>query len=170
MLFWSSQKDEKLEKLEKPPQAKDNTTTTQPQESNDDLRELGQFLSDAMTSNSASSPRESARDSQNMSLRDIAERRANSLSLENFPKEMSCLTAMDEMMECMSLGGQIRNYYRYGDFSMCDPQNEKMNFCFSNSLNAGEAKEKNIQEFYKNRLVEQLKRGSSEDIWEAKKF
>lgn len=101
-------------------------------------------------------------------LRDKASERAESLELHKFPKEMSCMTALDELMQCMSLGGQIRNYYRYGDFTLCDKQSEKLNFCFSNSLNMQDVKEVNVQEFYKKRLVEQLKRGSSEDVWESR--
>lgn len=81
---------------------------------------------------------------------------------------MSCMTALDELMQCMSLGGQIRNYYRFGDLTLCDKQSEKLNFCFSNSLNTMDVKEVKVQEFYKARLVEQLKRGSSEDIWESR--
>ncbi|ESW97515.1 hypothetical protein HPODL_01612 [Ogataea parapolymorpha DL-1] len=133
----------------------------------DGLADLQKALADAYASKSAESSSQATERSLN-SMREKASKRAESISLDKFPKEMSCLTAMDELMECMSLGGQVRNYYRYGDLSMCEKQNEKLNFCFSNSLNAGEIKEKNIQEFYKNRLVEQLKRGSSEDIWEVR--
>ncbi|TID28711.1 hypothetical protein CANINC_002338 [Pichia inconspicua] len=105
---------------------------------------------------------------ENNSLREKASERAESLELNKFPKEMSCMTALDELMQCMSLGGQIRNYYRYGDFTLCDKQSEKLNFCFSNSLNMQDVKEVNVQEFYKKRLVEQLKRGSSEDVWQSR--
>lgn len=94
--------------------------------------------------------------------------RVSNRALPLLQKEMSCMTALDELMQCMSLGGQIRNYYRYGDLTLCDKQSEKLNFCFSNSLNTEDVKEINVQEFYKNRLVEQLKRGSSEDIWESR--
>lgn len=105
---------------------------------------------------------------KNHTLRDKASSRAEALELHKFPKEMSCATALDELMQCMSLGGQVRNYYRYGDLTLCDKQSEKLNFCFSNSLNTQDVKEVNVQEFYKKRLVEQLKRGSSEDIWESR--
>ncbi|KAG0690932.1 hypothetical protein C6P40_000646 [Pichia californica] len=101
-------------------------------------------------------------------LRERAGSRAEALELSKFPKELSCMTALDELMQCMSLGGQIRNYYRYGDLTLCDKQSEKLNFCFSNSLNTQDVKEINVQEFYKQRLVEQLKRGSSEDVWESR--
>lgn len=101
-------------------------------------------------------------------LRSKAESRAQNLDISVFPKEMSCMTCLDELMACMSLGGQVRNYYRYGDLTMCDKQNEKLNFCFSQSMKTGEERETNIQEFYKQRLVEELSRGSSEDIWESR--
>lgn len=102
------------------------------------------------------------------SLREKAGNRAQQLELSKFPKELSCMTALDELMQCMSLGGQIRNYYRFGDLTLCDKQSEKLNFCFSNSLNTEDIKEINIQTFYKERLVETLKRGSSEDVWESR--
>lgn len=82
---------------------------------------------------------------------------------------MSCFTAMSELLECMSLGGEVRNYYRYGDFSMCDKQTKKLNFCLKNSSKPKDVRGKNIQQYYKDQLVEKLKRGSSEDIWEARK-
>lgn len=101
-------------------------------------------------------------------LRSKAESRAHNLDVSVFPKELSCMTCLDELMSCMSLGGQVRNYYRYGDLTLCDKQNEKLNFCFSQSMKVGEEREKNIQEFYKKRLVEELSRGSSEDIWQSR--
>ncbi|OUT20686.1 hypothetical protein CAS74_004352 [Pichia kudriavzevii] len=84
-------------------------------------------------------------------MRSKASDRVESLELNKFP-----------------VCGQIRNYYRYGDLTLCDKQSEKLNFCFSNSLKTEDQKRINVQEFYKNRLVEQLKRGSSEDIWESR--
>ncbi|VEU23587.1 DEKNAAE104573 [Brettanomyces naardenensis] len=102
-------------------------------------------------------------------MRDLAKSRGESLNSKQFPKDMSCLTAMDELLECMSLGGQVRNYYRYGDFTMCTKQSEKLHFCMKNSAKPQEQKENNIREFYKSRVMESLKRGSSEDIWEARK-
>ncbi len=103
------------------------------------------------------------------SMRDLANIRANSIKLSEFPKEMSCLTAMDELLECMSMGGQIRNYYRYGDFTMCDKQTKKLDFCIRNKGKPNEVKEENVQRYYKDRLIEKLKRGSSEDVWESRK-
>lgn len=103
------------------------------------------------------------------SMRDLANNRAKSIRLSEFPKEMSCLTAMDELLECMSMGGQIRNYYRYGDFTMCDKQTKKLDFCIRNKGKTEEEKEKNVQQYYKDKLVEKLKRGSSEDIWESRR-
>ncbi|GME81353.1 unnamed protein product [Ambrosiozyma monospora] len=162
MFFWTSKKDEKNAQTPEVNQEK-------PDEA---LSELTNVLNDAFTSKSAYSTKEMEKmknsDGTYTSLRDIASARAEKLGLELFPSEMSCLTAMDEVMECMSLGGQVRHYYRYGDFSMCDEQSEKVNFCFSNSLKS-EVKSRNIQEFYKKQLVEKLKRGSSEDIWESRK-
>lgn len=123
---------------------------------NDELAEMESIINDVLN------------DGKSNSLREKASERAESLELNKFPKEMSCMTALDELMQCMSLGGQIRNYYRYGDLTLCDKQSEKLNFCFSNSLNTMDVKEVNVQEFYKMRLVEQLKRGSSEDVWESR--
>lgn len=102
------------------------------------------------------------------SLRERAQERAEQVDLSAFPKEMSCMTCLDELMTCMSLGGQVRHYYRYGDLTTCDRANEKLNFCFSQTMTDLAKREKAVQQFYKDRLVADMARGSSEDIWEAR--
>lgn len=102
-------------------------------------------------------------------MRDEANAHAESLELRQFPKEMSCMTALDELLECMSLGGQVRNYYRYGDLTMCEKQSAKVSFCMRNSSKSPHEKEKSIQEFYKKQLIDKLQHGSSEDVWEIRK-
>ncbi|CDK29894.1 unnamed protein product [Kuraishia capsulata CBS 1993] len=95
---------------------------------------------------------------------------AEKLSTSKFPKEMSCLTCMDELLECFSLGGQIRNYYRFGELTSCDRQNEKLLFCLRNKYRVATEEEKKteIQAFFHRRLVEDKKRGSSEDVWDVR--
>lgn len=102
------------------------------------------------------------------SPREKAATRVATLPSSKFPSELSCLTALDELMQCMSLGGQIRNYYRYGDLTFCDRQNDKLNFCFSQSIKSAEEKAENVREWYRKDLENRLKAGSSEDVWESR--
>ncbi|GME87483.1 hypothetical protein B5S28_g4525 [[Candida] boidinii] len=145
-----------------------NKTNSQNGDSSDEeITSLTNVLTEAAYSKSGvSSPEEFLK--QQRSNRELANKRVEDLELSKFPKEMSCFTAWSEVMECMSIGGQVRHYYRYGDLTTCDKETDKLNFCLKNSLTTGEVREKAIQEFYKQTLQDNLKRGSSEDIWEAK--
>ncbi|GEQ70805.1 hypothetical protein JCM33374_g4484 [Metschnikowia sp. JCM 33374] len=104
--------------------------------------------------------------------------------LESFPTDLTLLTAFDEALQCFSIGGQVRNYYRYGTYSLCQAQREKIWFALKNGavMNSKEfdvdavasnpkelQRRKTVQEFYKNRLMEKKMQGSSEDIWDARK-
>lgn len=92
------------------------------------------------------------------------------------------MTALDELIACFSLGGQFKNYYRYGSYDSCERQREKFWFAIKHgSLVEGKdkpAEELNdkelnsrvkIQQFFKKRLLEDKSKGSSEDIWDARK-
>ncbi|AOA65092.1 Early meiotic induction protein [Komagataella phaffii CBS 7435] len=99
------------------------------------------------------------------------ENKANEIahtSLGKFPKEMSCVTAMDELFQCFSLGGQIRNFYQYGDFTMCERQSSKLRFCLTITGKSSDERERMIQRFYRDRLVDDKRRGSSEDVWDQR--
>ena len=102
--------------------------------------------------------------------------------LNEYPAKLSITTALDELIACFSLGGQFKNYYRYGSYDSCKRQREKFWFAIKHgSLMEGKDKpveelndkELNsrvkIQEFFKKRLLEDKARGSSEDIWDARK-
>lgn len=99
---------------------------------------------------------------------------------KEFPSTMLVSTAFDELFQCFSIGGQVKNYYRYGELSYCKPQREKLWFAIKNgdffvekpitersSPNDIEKAVK-IQEFYRNRLMQQKSKQSSEDIWERR--
>lgn len=100
----------------------------------------------------------------------------------SFPSEISVLTSIDELTGCFGLGYQLKNYYRYGEYSDCKRQREKFWFAIKNgSIMEGSdtysindetlmkpkelKRRQKIQEFYKKRLLEDKARGSSEDIW-----
>ena len=120
----------------------------------------------------------------------IAEKRKEVLrtmrenDLESYPSDLTLLTAFDEALQCFSIGGQVRNYYRYGTYSLCEAQREKVWFALRNGAmtNSADAdidavaknpkelqRRKAVQEFYKNRLMEKKMQGSSEDIWDVRK-
>lgn len=97
----------------------------------------------------------------------------------SFPTDLSVLSAFDDLLLCFALGGQVRNYYRYGTYTTCAPQREKFWFAMWNgSVTESEIdvdnvaqnpreleRRKKVQEFYKKRLFETKLAGLSEDIW-----
>lgn len=98
-----------------------------------------------------------------------------------FPTSMSIVTALDELLGCFAIGGQIKNYYRYGTYETCKRQREKFWFAVKNGTMYDDdkspseltdkelARRTKIQEFYKKRLLEDKAKGSSEDIWDVRK-
>ncbi|ODV63398.1 Emi1p [Ascoidea rubescens DSM 1968] len=90
--------------------------------------------------------------------------------LEAYPSEMSCLTAFDDLFQCYSVVGQFRNVYRYGEIDYCNSQLEKFKFCLKNSINSEDIKKRNIQLFYKEKLMMKKQEGSSEDIWKLREI
>lgn len=97
----------------------------------------------------------------------------------SFPTDLSVLSAFDDLLLCFALGGQVRNYYRYGTYTTCSPQRAKFWFAMWNgSVTESEIdvdnvaqnpreleRRKKVQEFYKKRLFETKLAGLSEDIW-----
>ncbi|CCC66597.1 hypothetical protein NCAS_0A00370 [Naumovozyma castellii] len=81
-----------------------------------------------------------------------------------YPCTMSCLDAFDQLTACYSLGGQFRNYYRYGEYNSCTKQLAKLKFCIVNSNDPVK-----VQQWYKEQAEFNSKfRGSSDDIWEER--
>lgn len=122
---------------------------------------------------------------QDSTTEDIQERRKaitkaiqNDTTLNDYPSQVSLTTAMDELFACFALGGQVKNYYRYGTYDSCTRQREKFWFALKNGtfmnqkekpleeLDESELKARiKVQEFYKKRFLEDKAQGSSEDIW-----
>lgn len=104
-------------------------------------------------------------------------------SVSSFPADLSIFSAMDELLQCFALGGQIRNYYRYGSYSLCEKQREKFWFALWNgsvtdspmdvekmSANPRELERRvKVQEFYKKQMLKNKMRGLSEDVWDERK-
>lgn len=98
-----------------------------------------------------------------------------------FPTQMSIITAFDELLLCFAIGGQLKNYYRYGTYSNCQEQREKFWFSmrhgsfFESDEPLDELipkqleKRQKIADFYKKRLMATKARGSSEDVWDLRK-
>ncbi|KAK9432704.1 hypothetical protein V1505DRAFT_322651 [Lipomyces doorenjongii] len=87
---------------------------------------------------------------------------------EAFPREMSCTQQFDELVKCYSIGGQVRNVYRYGSIRDCNDRWSMFKFCMGTRLDSEEDKRKKIYEFYGQKTAEDLKSGSSEDVWKAR--
>lgn len=91
------------------------------------------------------------------------------LDQTQFPTEMKCSQAFDELVECYSIGGQLRHVYRYGGMDMCQDKRSKLKFCLFTKLASKEEQRKRISKYYMERLARQkLENGSSEDIWTAR--
>lgn len=101
----------------------------------------------------------------------------NDNDLSSFPSTLHVSTAFDELFQCFSIGGQVKNLYRYGQLSYCERQREKLWFALwygkffdmSKQQEDNSTNGKKIQQFYKSRLLQDQAKGSSEDIWEARK-
>ncbi|SCU96492.1 LADA_0H01222g1_1 [Lachancea dasiensis] len=82
-----------------------------------------------------------------------------------YPTTMSCTEAFDQLSACYSVGGQFRNYYRYGEFNACSKQLEKFKFCILHGSD-----QVKVQQWFRDQADFNSKhRGSSDDIWEPKK-
>lgn len=102
--------------------------------------------------------------------------------ISSFPSDISILTAFDEAIQCFGLGGQIRNYYRYGTYNLCGESREKLWFAIRNGSMtdkkmdieqmAADPRELDrrarVQQFYKDRHMKQKLAGSSEDVWKQR--
>ncbi|WPK25740.1 hypothetical protein PUMCH_003067 [Australozyma saopauloensis] len=103
--------------------------------------------------------------------------------ISSFPSDMSIITAFDEVLACFGLGGQVRNYYRYGTYNLCEDARKKLWFAVKNgSMSekrmdaekmAKDSKEMErrakVQQYYKDKLMRDKLAGSSEDVWEERK-
>lgn len=122
------------------------------------------------------------KDSQIAEKRRDVLRTARENDISSFPSDMSVLSAFDDVLLCFALGGQVRNYYRYGTYTTCQEQREKLWFAmWHGSVSEKEMdidrvaqdpreleRRKKVQEFYKQKLLEKKLHGSSEDIWDER--
>lgn len=119
----------------------------------------------------------------------IAERRKEVIKtvrendVSSFPSDLSLMSAFDDVLMCFSLGGQIKNIYRYGSYTTCEAQRKKFWFALWNGSFsekemdveklAADSRElerrQRIQEFYKQNLLDKKAQGLSEDIWDERK-
>ena len=81
---------------------------------------------------------------------------------------MSCLNAFDDLFQCYSVVGQFRHIYRYGEIDYCSNQSDKFKFCLKNRINSEDTQKRNIQLYYKEKMMERQQEGSSEDIWKLR--
>lgn len=102
--------------------------------------------------------------------------------ISSFPTDISVLSAFDDVLLCFALGGQVRNYYRYGTYTTCLEQREKFWFALWNgSISESEInvesvaqnpreleRRKKVQQFYKDKLFTKKLGGSSEDVWDER--
>lgn len=86
-----------------------------------------------------------------------------------YPTEMNCSQVFDQLLKCYSLGGQIRNYYRYGEISYCLEKRSKLKFCLGTKLMSEEDRREKIRHWHIKQLAEQqAKRQTSEVVWKSR--
>lgn len=86
-----------------------------------------------------------------------------------FPTDMNCSQVFDQLLKCYSIGGQIRNYYRYGEINYCQDKRAKLKFCLSAKLKGEEARKEAIRDWYIKQLGEQqAKHQTSEFVWSSR--
>lgn len=86
-----------------------------------------------------------------------------------FPTEMDCSQVFDKLLKCYSLGGQIRNYYRYGEISYCLEKRAKLKFCLGTKLMSEEDRREKIRHWHMEQLAsQQQKRQTSEIVWRSR--
>lgn len=104
-------------------------------------------------------------------------------AIASFPSDMSIITAFDEVLQCFGVGGQVRHYYRYGTYNLCEDARKKLWFAVRNGSMtekkmdaekmAKEPREMErrarVQQYYKDKLMRDKLNGSSEDVWEERK-
>lgn len=105
------------------------------------------------------------------------------VALENkigLPQQLTVMTAFDELLACFAIGGQIKNYYRYGTYTTCEDQREKFWFALGNGMyselpkSIDDMSERDLErkfkvhDFYMKRLDKIRKSGSCEDVWKIR--
>ena len=98
-----------------------------------------------------------------------ADRRHEHVQNTTFPTEMNCSQVFDQLLKCYSIGGQIRNYYRYGEINYCHDTRSKLKFCLGVKLKGEEDRKEEIRKWYMKQLGEQqAKHHSSETVWSSR--
>lgn len=91
------------------------------------------------------------------------------VDLSSFPTEMNCSQVFDQLLKCYSIGGQIRQYYRYGEMNYCFDKRDKLKFCLKTKFYREENRKEAVSRWYMERLAHQLKEGkSSEEVWSSR--
>lgn len=89
--------------------------------------------------------------------------------LMGLPDSMSCSQVFDQLVKCYSIGGQIRQYYRYGDISYCKDKRNKLKFCLGTAVKYDDERRRLVREWYAKQLQEQALHGfSSESVWKPR--
>lgn len=97
------------------------------------------------------------------------------------PAQITVMSALDDLVACFAIGGQVKHYYRYGSYDTCGMQRAKFWFAIRNGLltdhhkavpemsDSQLAQYARVQDFFRHHSLAKLKQGSSEDVWEARR-
>ncbi|ODQ66901.1 hypothetical protein NADFUDRAFT_14390, partial [Nadsonia fulvescens var. elongata DSM 6958] len=86
-----------------------------------------------------------------------------------YPVEMSCYRAFEELIGCYSIGGQFRHAWRYGGLGLCEDKQDRWTFCIKQSFSSEAEKARQVQNWYKQKLARDMAtKGSSESVWASR--
>jgi len=103
-------------------------------------------------------------------IRVLEEEKARLRKLHPTPDDIpTCLSVLENLMNCNIIGSQFRALYREGQSATCGPKLDEVKFCFSlRSLSPEEKREawinRRAEWWTQKRLTK-----SSEDIWELRR-
>ncbi|CAG8504053.1 9580_t:CDS:2 [Ambispora gerdemannii] len=82
--------------------------------------------------------------------------------------DCSITQSFDAIMNCWSMGSQIRNRYRYGENKDCSEKWQDFKFCFRVKKEDEEGRKRLLQERQREKDAKKAKEKNSLDIWELR--
>lgn len=84
-----------------------------------------------------------------------------------YSTSMSCTQAFDQILKCYSLGGLVRDYYRYGTAANCGEKIEKWKFCIKSKMMSN--REEAVRGYYITQAAKRAQHNnSSESVWRSR--
>lgn len=89
-------------------------------------------------------------------------------ALSLIPTTMSCVQTFDLAYKCSSLGGQLRNVYRYGEMRSCSDWWAQWRFCMRTKAMSEEQRRLSIRQWNLEKAARQRMGNNSEMVWQLR--